>query len=111
MSTIFGKIINGSLPAVKVHETDQILAIEDAHPIAPVHILIIPKKRYDNLQAVPPEDLPILTDIVAIAQKLAEEMGIVDNYRFLTNNGARAGQSIFHLHFHLIGGKKLGPMA
>ncbi len=111
MSTIFGKIINGSLPAVKVYETDRILAIKDAHPVAPVHILIIPKKQYKNLQSVPPEDLSILTEIVAIAQKLAEKMGIAQHYRFLTNNGTRAGQSIFHLHFHLIGGKKLGPMA
>jgi len=109
--TIFGKIISGELPCTKVYENDRILAIKDVSPKAPVHILIMPKKEYKSLQDIPAEDLSIVAEIVEVAQKLAQEKGIEDNYRFLTNNGIKAGQSVFHLHFHLIGGKELGPMA
>ncbi|MCB1068069.1 MAG: histidine triad nucleotide-binding protein [Simkania sp.] len=109
--TIFGKIISGDLPSIKLYESDNVLAIKDVSPKAPVHILIMPKKEYKNLQDVPVADLPVIAEIVEVAQKLARELGVEDNYRFLTNNGTRAGQSVFHLHFHLIGGKELGPMA
>ena len=111
MSTIFGKIIKGDLPSEKVFENERLLAIKDAHPKGPVHLLIMPKKAYANLQSVPKEDLSIIAEIVEVAQALAEEFGVADNYRLLTNNGTKAGQSVFHLHFHLIGGKQLGPMA
>ena len=109
--TIFGRIIEGELPSKKVFENEHILAIEDIHPRAPVHILIMPKKAYKNLQDIPPNELFIVSEIAKAAQKIAKEMGVEDNYRFLTNIGLRAGQSVFHLHFHLIGGKELGPMA
>lgn len=111
MSTVFGLIINGKLPAKKVFENERILAIEDIHPVAPVHILIMPKKEIPNLQSVEPHDYPLLGEIVRVAQEIAEERGISDGYRLLTNNGSEAGQTIFHLHFHLIGGKVLGKMA
>jgi histidine triad (HIT) family protein len=111
MSTVFGLIINGKLPSKKVFENERILAIEDIHPVAPVHILIMPKKEIPNLQLLEPEDFPLLGEIVQVAQQIAEERGIVDGYRLLTNNGSEAGQTIFHLHFHLIGGKVLGKMA
>ena len=109
--TIFGKIISGELPSVKVFENETIIAIKDVSPRAPVHILIMPKKEYKNLQEIPKEELYIIGKIVYVAQSIAREMGIEDNYRFLTNNGIKAGQSVFHLHFHLIGGKELGPIA
>jgi len=111
MSTIFGKIIKGDLPSEKVFENERILAIKDMHPKGPVHLLIMPKKPYASIQSVPKEDLPIIAEIIGVAQALAEEFGVADNYRLLTNNGTKAGQSVFHLHFHLIGGKQLGPMA
>lgn len=111
MSTVFGLIIQGKLPAKKVFENERILAIEDIHPVAPVHILIIPKKPIVNLQAVEKEDLPLIGEIVEVAQKLAEEKGVLDGYRLLTNSGADSGQTIFHLHFHLIGGKVLSKLA
>ncbi|MGB7979096.1 MAG: histidine triad nucleotide-binding protein [Chlamydiales bacterium] len=111
MSTVFGLIIQKKLPAKIVFENERILAIEDIHPEAPVHILIMPKKEISNLQAMEPHDYPLLGEIVRVAQEIAEERGIGDNYRFLTNNGAGAGQTIFHLHFHLIGGRVLGKMA
>jgi len=104
--TIFGRIIKGELPCEKVFENERILAIKDIHPAAPVHILIMPKKEIANLQALQPEDLPLIAEIVQVAQKLAEEFEIADGYRFLTNSGEEAGQMIFHLHFHLLGGRK-----
>lgn len=111
MSTVFGKIIRGTLPSTKVFENERILAIEDIHPVAPVHILIIPKKEIPNLQSMTKEDYALMGEIVEVAQKIAEEKGVADGYRLLTNNGSDAGQMVFHLHFHLIGGKTLGPMA
>ncbi len=110
MSTVFGLIIQGRLPSKKVFENERILAIEDIHPVAPVHILIMPKKEIPNLQSIEPHDAPLIAEIIQVAQQIAEEKGIADGYRLLTNNGAPAGQVIFHLHFHLIGGKVLGKI-
>lgn len=110
-TTIFGKIIRGELPAEKVFENERILAIKDIHPAAPVHLLIIPKKEVPNIQSLKGEDLAILQEIVTVAQQLAKEFGIEEGYRLLTNNGPDAGQTIFHLHFHLIGGRPLTHLA
>jgi histidine triad (HIT) family protein len=109
--TIFSQIIRGELPADIVFENDRILAFKDINPVAPVHLLIVPKKEIPDLQSVAPEDLPLMGEIVEIAQALAEVFGVADGYRLITNNGSMAGQVIFHLHFHLIGGRKLGPLA
>jgi len=111
MSTIFGKIIKGDLPADKVYENESVLVIKDINPQAPVHLLLIPKKEYSTLQDVPKGELNIISEIIEVAQNLAEKFGVADNYRLLTNIGTKAGQSVFHLHFHLIGGRSLGPMA
>ncbi len=111
MTTIFGKIIRGELPCEKVYEDETIIAIKDIHPVAPVHILIMPKKEIPSLQALAPEDYYLLGEIVRVAQKLAEEYDLVEGYRLLTNNGPESGQTIFHLHFHLIGGRRLGRLA
>ena len=108
MTTVFGRIIRGELPCTKVFENERILAIEDIHPVAPVHVLIMPKKEIPNLQSVESHDLPLIAEMIEVAQKIAAERGIADGYRLLTNNGPRGGQLIFHLHFHLIGGKQLG---
>jgi histidine triad (HIT) family protein len=109
--TIFSKIIRGELPADKVFENERIVAFKDINPAAPVHILIVSKKVIPDLQSVSAEDLPLIGEMASVAQSLAKRFGIVEGYRLLTNNGAPAGQSIFHLHFHLIGGRKLGPLA
>ncbi len=111
MTTIFGKIIRGELPCKKVFENERIIAFHDIAPVAPVHILIMPKKEIPNLQALEPSDYPLLGEIVQVAQTLAEQFHITDGYRLLTNNGEGAGQTIFHLHFHLIGGKRLTHLA
>jgi len=110
MTTVFGKIIAGQLPCEKVFENDRIIAFKDIAPAAPVHILIVPKKEIPDLQSLQPEDLPLIGEVVQVAQKLAEEFDIEDGYRLLTNNGPEAGQTIFHLHFHLIGGRRLSHL-
>jgi histidine triad (HIT) family protein len=110
MTTIFGKIIKGELPSEKVFENERILAIKDLYPAAPVHLLIISKKEIPDLQSVTAEDLPLISEMVSVAQQLAKQFNIEKGYRLITNNGTDAGQMIFHLHFHLIGGKKLGPL-
>lgn len=110
MTTVFGKIIEGKLPCKKVFENERILAIEDIAPVAPVHILIMPKKEIPNLQALSSEDLPLVAEIVEVARQLADEYNVEDGYRLLTNNGSDAGQTVFHLHFHLIGGRKLSHL-
>jgi histidine triad (HIT) family protein len=110
MTTVFSQIIAGKIPCHKVFENDRIIAFKDIAPVAPVHLLIVPKKEMENLQAVGKEDLPLIAECIAVAQQLAEEYGIADGYRLLTNNGSEAGQVVFHLHFHLIGGRPLGHL-
>lgn len=111
MSTIFDKIIAKEIPSEIVFENDRIIAIKDINPVAPVHVLILPKKPIKDLQSIENEDLALIQEIVSVAKEIAIQNGISDGYRLLTNNGPLAGQTIFHLHFHLIGGKKLGAMA
>lgn len=111
MTTIFGKIIRGELSAEKVFENERIIAFKDINPSAPVHILILPKKEIPDLQSITQEDLPLIGEIVAVAQQLAAQYNITNGYRLLTNNGPLAGQTVLHLHFHLIGGRQLGVLA
>ncbi len=110
MASIFTKIINNELPSEKVFENERIIAIKDIHPVASVHLLIISKKEIKELQSVKPEDKDLVFEMIQVAQQLAKEFGIADGYRLLTNNGPTAGQTIFHLHFHLIGGRVLGAL-
>ena len=111
MTTIFGQIIEGSLPCEKVHETSHELVIKDAFPKAPVHLFIIPKKPYENLHAIPESELDIVAHVAQVAQVVADKVGVADNYRLVTNNGKGAGQTVFHLHFQLLGGAELGDIA
>jgi len=111
MTTVFSKIIKGEVPAEKVFENERILAFKDINPAAPIHILIITKKEIPDLQSLKPEDISVIGEIVAVAQELAIRYDIAGGYRFLTNNGSEAGQTIRHLHFHLIGGRTLGAIA
>jgi histidine triad (HIT) family protein len=107
METIFEKIINRKLPATIVYEDDDVIAINDIHPAAPVHVLIISKKVIPSIQELKNEDLRIVNKMIQVAQKIAKDKKIDKGYRLLTNVGAPAGQTIFHLHFHLIGGRDL----
>lgn len=110
MKTVFSKIIEGELPCTKVYESEKVIAFKDINPIAPVHLLIVSKKPIPCLQAMEAEDYPLMAEFVEVAQKLAKQFGVEDCYRLVTNNGSGAGQIIFHLHFHLIGGRSLGAL-
>lgn len=110
MKSIFKKIIDGELPCEKVFENERILVIKDKFPIAPVHILIMPKKEIKDMQSMKEEDMDLLKEIFTVAQNMGKKFKIEKGYRLLTNNGEISGQSIFHLHFHLIGGRRLGGM-
>jgi histidine triad (HIT) family protein len=111
MKNVFLQIIDGELPCDKVYENERIIAFKDIAPAAPVHILIVPKKPIENLAAAAKEDSALLGEIVMLASELAKKFGIEEGFRLLTNNGKEAGQCVFQLHFHLIGGRRLGPIA
>ena len=87
------------------------MVFPDIHPLKPIHLLIVTKKHIPDLQSLKGDDLSLLAEIIQVAQQIAKKKNILDGYRLLTNNGRGSGQTIFHLHFHLIGGDVLGPMA
>ncbi|MCH9632396.1 MAG: Purine nucleoside phosphoramidase [Chlamydiae bacterium] len=105
--TIFKDIVDGKIPCEKVFENERVIAFKDIAPQAPVHILIIPKKEIPDIQSVVGEDIHLVGEIIKVAQSLAKEFGIEEGYRLVTNNGSLGGQAVFHLHFHLLGGKQL----
>jgi histidine triad (HIT) family protein len=106
--TIFGKIIRGEIPADKVYEDDDVLAFRDVNPAAPTHILIIPKRAIANIRGAEESDQELLGKLLLRAAKIAESEGIAESgYRLVFNVGANAGESVFHLHLHLIGGRAL----
>jgi len=109
MSTIFQKIIDKEIPAQIVHEDELSMAFRDINPIAPVHLLVIPKKAIKSIQeASSAEDLEIISHLFAVIQKLAAQEGLdKKGYRLITNVGQYGGQTVYHLHFHLIGGREL----
>jgi len=104
--TIFTKIINRDLPADIVYEDDLCLAFRDINPVAPVHILVIPKKVITGLEEAKGEDHAILGHLLIKATEIARTEGLEEGgYRVVINNGEEAGQSVFHLHLHLLGGR------
>jgi histidine triad (HIT) family protein len=107
MATIFGKIINREIPAKIVYEDEHCLAFRDVNPQAPTHVLLIPRKEIPRLSDATPEDQALLGHMMVVAGKLANQLGVGDAFRLVVNNGAEAGQSVFHLHMHIIGGRKM----
>jgi histidine triad (HIT) family protein len=108
---IFCKIVDGSIPSKKVYEDDRILAFHDIQPAAPIHILLIPKKHFASMNAAGEEDWALIGHLHKAAQQVAKEQGIDESgYRLINNCGADSGQVVFHLHYHLLGGAKLGPL-
>jgi len=104
--TIFGKIIDREIPADIVYEDDLCLAFRDVNPVAPVHILIIPKKAIPALAAAEGKDHAILGHLLVKASEIARSEGLEEGgYRVIINNGEGAGQTVFHLHLHLLGGR------
>ena len=109
--SVFTKIINRELPATIVYEDDDIIAFVPLRLQAKVHLLIVPKKEIHTINDVSEEDLLVLGKLFLVAKKLAKENGIAESgYRLSINVNEDAGQSVFHLHMHLLGGEKLGPM-
>lgn len=108
MSTVFKKIIDREIPADIVYEDDEILAFKDIYPVAPVHIVFIPKKEIKNLSYTTDEDALLLGKIQIAIAKVAKKLNLENGYRVITNIGEDGGQTVLHLHYHLIGGKKLG---
>ncbi len=104
---LFCKIIRGQIPTNKAYEDDRVFAFYDTNPQAPTHILIVPKKHIVGLDQAAPEDADIIGYSHLIAAKLAKERNLDHGYRTVYNVGPDAGQSVFHLHLHLIGGRKM----
>ena len=105
MTTLFTKIINKEIPADIVYEDDQCLAFRDINPQAPTHVLLIPKKAIPRLVDAQAEDAALLGHLMLTANKIAQQLGVGDAFRLAVNNGADAGQSVFHLHLHILAGR------
>ncbi|GAC1378730.1 MAG: histidine triad nucleotide-binding protein [Ktedonobacteraceae bacterium] len=106
---LFCKIAEGQIPSKIVYQDEDVIAFEDINPQAPQHILLIPRRHIPSMSELTSEDGPLLSTLFVIAVKLAHKLGLDEQgYRFVTNVGPDAGQSVFHLHFHLLGGRKFG---
>ena len=107
MDCIFCKIISGDIPSEKVFENEKVLAFKDINPMAPVHILIIPKEHIDGADMLSDSNADIVKDIMLAAKQIAQSFNLDNGWRVVTNVGNDGGQTVRHLHFHLLGGKKL----
>ena len=105
--TIFGKIIRREIPANIVYEDDLVLAFKDVNPQAPVHILLIPKKPIPTVSEASSDDHDLLGHLLLTVKKVAEEAGLQDGYRVVINNGKDGGQTVDHLHLHILGGRQM----
>ena len=106
MDCIFCKIISGEIPSTKVYEDDTVVAFNDLSPQAPVHVLIIPKEHIASCDEVTDENSAVVGHIFAVAAKIAKEKGLTNGYRVVNNCGEEGGQTVHHLHFHLMGGRQ-----
>ncbi len=105
---LFCKIVAGQIPSDIVYQDQDIMAFRDIHPQAPQHILFISRRHIASMADLTVEDEPLLAHILTAAKNVAHDLGLEQGYRFLTNVGPHAGQSVLHLHFHLLGGRELG---
>ena len=108
MDCIFCKIANGEIPATKVYEDETVVAFNDLEPQAPVHILIIPKMHIASADEINADNSAVVAHIFEVAAKVAKEKGLSNGYRIVNNCGADGGQTVKHLHFHLMGGRQFG---
>jgi histidine triad (HIT) family protein len=106
MSTIFKKIVDGELPADKVHEDEHCVAFRDINPVAPTHVLVVPRKELARVDSATEADQWLLGHLLRVAGEVAKSEGLV-GYRLVINNGQAAGQTVHHLHVHVIGGRVL----
>lgn len=108
MDCLFCKIINGEIPSNKVYEDDQVFAFRDIAPQAPTHILIIPKQHIKSTAEIDESNSAVVAHIFEVAAKIAKQEGLDDGFRIVNNCGDIAGQTVKHLHFHLMGGREFG---
>jgi histidine triad (HIT) family protein len=108
-SCVFCKILKGEIPSEKVYEDEWVYAFRDIEPAAPEHILAIPKKHIESAAALTEADAPLVGRLFLALQKIADKLGVSD-YRVINNCGENAGQTVFHLHFHLLAGEKFGKL-
>ena len=109
MDCLFCKIVAGDIPSTKVYEDEQVLAFRDIAPAAPVHVLFIPKSHIAGVREITADNAAVVAHIFSVIPQVAAQLGITD-YRVVSNNGPEAGQTVHHLHFHLLGGATLGGM-
>ncbi|MDE0952451.1 MAG: histidine triad nucleotide-binding protein [Halioglobus sp.] len=111
--TIFGKIISGEIPSEFLYEDEHCVVINDINPQAPVHVLIIPRQGISRLADAQDTDQALLGHLMLVAGKVARQLGVEEAFRLIINNGAEAGQTVFHLHLHIIAGREFteGQMA
>lgn len=108
---IFCKIAQGTIPSNKIYEDERVVAFHDIQPQAPVHLLVIPKKHIASMKEAEAEDAELMGHVLLTAQRVAREAGLEENgYRIINNCGKDAGQVVFHIHFHVLGGEKLGAL-
>jgi histidine triad (HIT) family protein len=108
--TIFKRIIDREVPAKIVYEDELCLAFEDIHPVAPTHLIVIPKKEIASADDLQPEDEALVGHLFVAMRAIAAKLGLSGGYRIVTNCGPDAGQAVMHLHFHLLGGRRLGRL-
>jgi len=105
---LFCQVVTKEIPSKLVYEDDRALAFQDIHPQAPVHLLLIPKKHFDTMLDIQPADLSLLTHLMELIPKLAKEHGLAKSgFRTVINTGSNGGQTVYHLHLHLIGGRQM----
>ncbi len=108
---IFAKILRGEIPCKKIYENDFVLAFEDINPQAPLHVLIIPKEKFCNFQDFSEmADDKLITEMIKSIGIVAKQLSLVDGYRIISNIGKNGGQEVPHLHFHLLGKKRMGKI-
>lgn len=105
---IFCKIIAGQIPSKIELENEHVVAFRDTNPQAPTHLLVVPRKHIAKIAEVTPADLPLVGECIKAANELAEREQLADGYRIVINNGALAGQTVWHIHWHVLGGRRLG---
>ena len=105
---LFCKICNGDIPASKIYEDGEVVAFWDISPQAPKHFLVIPRKHISGPASMSDSDSALVGRLLHLAGQLAQEHGIGDNFRLVMNNGAEAGQTVFHMHLHVLGGRTMG---
>ncbi|XP_044069317.1 histidine triad nucleotide-binding protein 1 [Siniperca chuatsi] len=106
--TIFGKIVRKEIPANIIYEDDQCVAFPDVSPQAPTHILVVPKKPIVQLSQAEDSDAALLGHLMIVAKKCAQEAGLSKGYRIVINDGPEGGQSVYHIHIHVLGGRRMG---